>query len=94
MAKTAWATMYVPTAVTMPWLSGVPVRCTQAAQPAPSDEPEHGAEAQPDRERAGVAAVGRPAGGDRERHGEHQGDAAAGADRVPVPPHRSWRGPR
>src|SRR5262249_23509815 len=39
VANTAWATTYVPTAVTMPWLSGVPVRCTHAAHPAPSTNP-------------------------------------------------------
>ena len=37
--KTAWAARYVPTAVTRPWLSGVPTRCTQAAHPAPSTKP-------------------------------------------------------
>ena len=39
VTKTAWAARYVPTAVTSPWLRGVPVRCTQAAHPAPSTNP-------------------------------------------------------
>ena len=39
VTKTTWAARYVPTAVTSPWLSGVPTRCTQAAHPAPSTKP-------------------------------------------------------
>ena len=48
-------------------------------------EPDHRAEVEPDRQRRVVAAVGGPPAGDRERHGEHEGDHRPGADGVPVP---------
>ena len=48
----------------------------------------HGADVEPHGERAVVTAVGGPAAGDRERHGEDEGDEPAGPDRIPVPAHR------
>ena len=76
VANTAWATTYVPTAVTMPWDERRAGALHPGGAAGTEDEAEHGAEAEPDGQRAGVVPIGGPAGGDRERHGEHEGDAA------------------
>ena len=85
--NTAWAARYVPTAVTMPWLSGVPTRCTHAAHPAPSTNPttaprsSHTASAESSR----LSAAQRPA--IENGTANTSATSAAGADGVPVPAH-------
>ena len=85
MMNTAWATTYVPTAETIPCVSGSCSRCAHAAHTGAEDEAEQRAEAeQRGQRRTVVVAVGDEARRDRERDGEHQRHAAAGAERVPV----------
>ena len=75
----------MPTAVTSPWLSGVSDALHPRRAAGAEHEADDGAEVEPDGERSVVAAVGGPPAGDRERHGEHEGDHRPGPDGVPVP---------